>query len=93
MTRPLRILSHLPLGLLQRVKQDLPGVEIIQIPEKGELPAGVEGEVLLTQAWGSPNMAEVVKRVVMKTAVHDLSVREPPIEEVVQKIYLGEVRL
>ena len=38
-------------------------------------------------------VAEVVRRVVTGAPVHDLSVLEPPIEEVVQKIYRGEVQL
>jgi ABC-2 type transport system ATP-binding protein len=37
--------------------------------------------------------AEVVRRVVTDVDVHDLTVLEPPIEEVVQKIYRGEVKL
>lgn len=38
-------------------------------------------------------VAEVVRRVLSGAAVHDLSVLEPPIEEVVRKIYRGEVQL
>ncbi|GJM45429.1 MAG: ABC transporter ATP-binding protein [Gemmatimonadota bacterium] len=38
-------------------------------------------------------IAEVVRRVVTDAPVHDLSVLEPPIEEVVRKIYRGEVDL
>ncbi len=60
--RPTRILSHLPQALLARVPQEFPTVQVQQIPERGELAAEVEGEVLLTQAWGSPNLHEIVKR-------------------------------
>lgn len=38
-------------------------------------------------------VAEVVRRLLTATPVHDLTVLEPPIEEVVQKIYRGEVTL
>ncbi len=39
------------------------------------------------------DVAEVVRRVVTDAPVHDLSVLEPPIEEIVRKIYRGEVKL
>lgn len=38
-------------------------------------------------------IAEVVRRVVTDVPIHDLTVLEPPIEEVVRKIYRGEVSL
>jgi ABC-2 type transport system ATP-binding protein len=38
-------------------------------------------------------VAEVVRRVLDAAPVHDLSVLEQPIEEVVRKIYRGEIRL
>ena len=60
--RPIVILSHLPTGLLARVAEQFPAAEIVEVPAKGELEAGVEGEVLLTQAWGSANLAQVVER-------------------------------
>jgi ABC-type uncharacterized transport system ATPase subunit len=52
-------------------------------------PGLYEGEFLKNET--SP--AEVVRRVVTDVPVHDLTVLEPPIEEVVQKIYLGEIEL
>lgn len=60
--RPLRILTYVPTGLLRRVGDSFPTVELIQIPEQGELEAGVEGEILLTQTWGAPNSGEVMQR-------------------------------
>jgi phosphoglycerate dehydrogenase-like enzyme len=57
----LRILSHVPTGLLSRVGEAFPSVEVLQIAEEGELAPDVAGEVLLTMAWGSPNLAEVLK--------------------------------
>jgi phosphoglycerate dehydrogenase-like enzyme len=44
------------------VRDAFPGIEILPIPQKGPLPDDVEGEVLVTQAWGSENLGEVVKR-------------------------------
>ena len=56
------VLSHLPLPLLARVRSELPDVELTVVPLEGELPPEVRGEVLLTHAKGSPNLAEVVAR-------------------------------
>ncbi len=62
MTAPLRILTHLPAAALARVSAEMPDVEIVVVPVEGELPADAEGSVLLTYAWGSPNLADVVSR-------------------------------
>jgi len=56
------VLSHVPLGLLEPVRAAHPDVELVEIPEEGPLPASARGEIALTQAWGSPNMAEVMTR-------------------------------
>lgn len=58
----MKILSHVMPGVLARVRAEFPDAEVIQVPEKGEVPAGIEGEILITQAWGSPNLGEVMKR-------------------------------
>jgi phosphoglycerate dehydrogenase-like enzyme len=60
--REVRILSHVPLPLLTRVKERFPKAALVAIPEEGPLPAGVRGDVLLTQAWGSPNLGEALAR-------------------------------
>ena len=60
--RPLVILSHLPSGLLARVTEEHPSARIVEVPSEGPLDEGIEGEVLLTQAWGSPNLADVLRR-------------------------------
>ena len=63
MTKALpRVLSHLPKGLLDKVFATYPGIEVFEIPTEGALPEGAEGEVLLTQTWGTPNMADVLAR-------------------------------
>jgi phosphoglycerate dehydrogenase-like enzyme len=58
----LRVLSHLPLPLLARVREAFPDVDVEGIPERGPLAEGLRGEVLLTQAWGSPNLERVLAR-------------------------------
>ncbi len=57
-----RVLSHLGLGLLKRVHEAFPNLEIREVPVEGPLPEGVTGEVLLTQTWGAANLAEVLTR-------------------------------
>ncbi len=55
-----RVLSHLPRGLVERAEREVPDVEVVEVPERGPLEPDVRGEVLLTQAWGSPNLDDVV---------------------------------
>ncbi len=55
-----RVLTHLPLQ--EPFTGSFPEVEFLQIPAAGEIPAEASGEVLLTFAWGSPNLGEAVKR-------------------------------
>lgn len=62
MTEPLRILTHLPAAALSRVSKEMPDVELVEIPTEGDLPPDATGSVLLTFAWGSPNLGEVVAR-------------------------------
>lgn len=58
--RPLRVLSHIPEGLLGALHERFPTVEVIGVPEEGPLPAGTQGEVLLTYTWASPNFADLM---------------------------------
>jgi phosphoglycerate dehydrogenase-like enzyme len=60
--RTLRVLCHVPLGLLARIGRELPAVTLEQVPREGEPAPGVAGEVLLTPTWGSPNLAQVLAR-------------------------------
>jgi len=75
----LKILIQVPFGLLARVESEFPDIEIIQVPDSGEVPAGVEGEILLTWAWGSPNLAEVIKRGVRWIHTYGTGVNEFPL--------------
>lgn len=62
MSDRVQVLSHLPLQLLGPVSASLPEVELIRIPQQGEIPPQARGEVLLTQTWGAPNLADAVGR-------------------------------
>jgi len=53
------VLSHVPVTLLGPLLKRFPDVSVAQIPEQGRL-GGVRGDVLLTQAWGSPNVADAI---------------------------------
>jgi len=61
MGAPLRVLTHIPLQLLGRVQRECPDVELAVIPMQGEIAEELRGEVLLTHARGSPNLARVVE--------------------------------
>jgi len=46
--------------MLGKLQKAFPDLEILEVPMEGAVPEGIHGEVLLTQTWGSPNLAEVV---------------------------------
>lgn len=75
---PLRVLTHIPLQLLGSVRRELPQVELVLVPMQGELPPGVSGEVLLTHAKGSPNLAGVVARGVRWVHTYGTGVNDFP---------------
>lgn len=58
----MKVLSHLGDAWAERVERAVPGVEIVAIPADGDLREGVEGEVLLTLAWGGANLGAVLDR-------------------------------
>jgi phosphoglycerate dehydrogenase-like enzyme len=74
----LRVLTHVPLQLLEPVRRALPEVELVFVPMQGELPEGVRGDVLLTHAKGSPNLASVVARGVRWVHAYGTGVNEFP---------------
>ncbi|MEE9279316.1 MAG: NAD(P)-dependent oxidoreductase [Myxococcota bacterium] len=57
---PLRVLSQIPFGL-DRLKAEAPEIELVEVPQAGPIPKGLRAEVLLTTAWGSPNLAELIE--------------------------------
>jgi phosphoglycerate dehydrogenase-like enzyme len=58
----LQVLTHVPRQLLARVEQEIPDVELVVVPMQGSPAPEIRGEVLLTHAAGSPNLAEVLAR-------------------------------
>ena len=60
--RPMEILTHLESPDVDAIARAFPNVTFTKVPMEGPLPDGARGEVCLTFAWGSPNMAEVVAR-------------------------------
>lgn len=62
MTNPLRIFSHVPSAHLEPVRRAHPDVEIVEIPGKGPIEGDLRGEILLTQPWASPNLADIMAR-------------------------------
>jgi phosphoglycerate dehydrogenase-like enzyme len=57
-----RVLVQVRESLARRIADALPDAEVIPIASDGDLPSDVRGEVLLTMAWGSPNLAHVLTR-------------------------------
>src|SRR5688572_10622290 len=58
----MRVLHHIREAVAARVAAAVPEVELVAIPHDADLPPGMEGEVLLTLPWGSPNLAQVLAR-------------------------------
>jgi phosphoglycerate dehydrogenase-like enzyme len=61
-TNQLRIFSHVPSKHLEPVRRAHPDVEIVEIPRKGPIEGDLRAEILLTQPWASPNLAEIMAR-------------------------------
>lgn len=77
---PLRVLTHVPVQLLDSVRRALPEVELVEIPMRGAIPDAARGEVLLTHAKGSPNLAEAVARGVRWVHAYGTGVNGFPFE-------------
>ena len=56
----MRVLHQIRPAVAAKVAAAAPDVELIAIPQEGELPAGVGGEVLLTYPWASPNLRQIL---------------------------------
>lgn len=76
----LRVLTHVPVQLLARVAQEFPGIELVPVPTRGELAPEIRGDVLLTAARGSPNLAEVVARGVRWVHAYGTGVNDFPFQ-------------
>lgn len=77
---PLRVLSHLPQPLVVRVEREVPGALVTVVPMQGEPAADVRGDVLLTHAKGSPNLAQVVARGVRWVHAYGTGVNDFPFD-------------
>jgi len=76
----LRVLSHVPLQLLDRVRREVPEAELQFVPMQGEPAPDVHGDVLLTHAKGSPNLAAVLARGVRWVHAYGTGVNEFPFD-------------
>jgi phosphoglycerate dehydrogenase-like enzyme len=56
-----RVLTHTALEMCAPVTRDFPGIEIVRVPEEGPAPPGASAEILLTTAFGTPNLPDLVK--------------------------------
>jgi len=82
-----RVLTQVPVQMLGRVGERFPDVELVMVPSQGDPPDDAKGEVLLTFAWGSENLREVVARGVRWVHAYGTGVDAFPLGE------LGDVRL
>jgi phosphoglycerate dehydrogenase-like enzyme len=57
-----KVLCHLGDEIAARIESAVPGVEVVVIPTAADLPDEVEGDILLTLAWGSANLRQVLER-------------------------------
>jgi len=79
--REVRILSHVPVPMLARIGEHFPKAAVVAIPDRGDLPPEVRGDVLLTMAWGSPNLAQVLERGVRWVHAYGTGVNAFPFHE------------
>jgi phosphoglycerate dehydrogenase-like enzyme len=56
-----KILSHPALELCEPIRRAFPGIEIVRVPEEGPIPPEARAEILLTTAFGTPNLPDLVK--------------------------------
>lgn len=57
-----RVLTHIGGDMVDRVSEAVPEAELVVVPADGELDDGVDGDVLWTTAWGTPNLEHVLTR-------------------------------
>lgn len=75
-----RVLSHLPLPLVARIEREIEGARVTFVPMEGEPAPDLHGDVLLTHAKGSPNLAAVVARGVRWVHAYGTGVEAFPFE-------------
>lgn len=84
--KTLRVLSHFPTAGFEPVRAEFPHVEFIQVPPEGALGDEVQGEVLLTNAWGGPNVRELMSRGVLWIHTFGTGVDRFPLDAVGDRI-------
>jgi phosphoglycerate dehydrogenase-like enzyme len=57
-----RVLVQLRPALVRRIADAVPEADVIAVPWEGDVAPGVHGDVLVTMAWGAPNLALVLAR-------------------------------
>ncbi len=82
-----RVLTQVPMRLLDPVVEAHPDVEIISIPTDGPPPDGALGDVLLTSAAGPPNLAEVLRCGVRWVHAYGTGVNSFPLELLGDRIF------
>ncbi len=82
----MKIFSQVGRKLTDRVRELLPEASVVAIPERGDLQPGLRAEVLLTQTWGSENMAGVVEKGVRWIHVLGTGVDRFPFEYVGDRV-------
>ncbi len=58
----LKVFVTFPVAALKRISNEMPGVELIEVPDESPLPQGLEADVLLTPPWDMGNLAEILER-------------------------------
>jgi len=57
-----RVLTHVGGPIVDQIRAAVPEVDVVEIPGDGALPDDLDGDVLLTIAWGTPNLEDVLGR-------------------------------
>lgn len=80
MSAPLRVLTWMPPDMVERVTNEVEGIELIHVPARGPFPPDTDGEVLLVGARSAPIMEEALRSGVRWIHVYGTGVDGFPIE-------------
>ncbi len=83
----IRIATHMPIEMLDSVREAFPDIDAIALPTEGAIDPSLEANVLLTLPWGTPNIADVLARGVKWVHAYGTGVNGFPFE------VLGDVPL
>lgn len=61
-TENLTILTHVPLPLVERIDARIPGLRWVEVPRKGDVPPGLQGEILFTFTREVQTLRETLSR-------------------------------